>query len=188
MGRNPSSCHHQLVDIEILLLICIMNALNRRCQVCRVIEDIMRSIMRSKASHRTNIKPNIKLCIADVNEASLCGLDPSNDVMCYNVSNASSCPDMLIIIKRRRAIECYVIELKLNVKSREALRLKDYIGRAEQQLNSSCAHSICQTYCCGNTERIVVFSEEVYKKIEGIKKQIKREGIKVVKPDMLFSS
>jgi len=184
MGRNPSSCHHQLVDIEILLLICIMNALNRRCQVCRVIKDIMRSIIRSKASHQTNIK----LCIADVNEASLCKLDSFNDVMCYNVSNASSCPDILITIKRRRAIECYVVELKLNVKSREALRLKDYIRRAEQQLNSSCAHSICQTYCCGNTERIVVFSEEVYKKIEGIKKQIKREGIKVVKPDMLFSS
>ena len=181
MGRNPSSCHHQLVDlvdIKILSLICIMNDL--RCQVCRVIKDIMKSIIRSKASHQTNIK----LCIADVNEASLCELD----VMCYNVSNASSCPDILITIKRRRAIECYVVELKLNVKSHVALRLKDYIRRAEQQLNSSCAHSICQTYCCGNTERIVVFSEEVYKKIEGIKKQIKRKGIKVVKPDMLFSS
>jgi len=183
MGRNPSSCHHQLVDIEILLLICIMNALNRRCQVCRVIKNIM----GSKASHQTNIK----LCIADVNEASLCGFN-LNIVMCYNVSNASSCPDMLITIKRRRAIECYVVELKLNVKSREALRLKDYIRRAEQQLNSSCAHSICQTYCCGNREHIVVFSEEVYKKIEGIRKQIRREGIKVVKPevlvDTLFSS
>ena len=183
MERNPSGCHNQLVNIKMLLNTCFTTKIDKRCQVCTVIKNIM----GSKASHRTNIE----LCIADVNEASLCGFN-LNIVMCYNVSNASSCPDMLITIKRRRAIECYVVELKLNVKSREALRLKDYIGRAEQQLNSSCAHSICQTYCCGNREHIVVFSEEVYKKIEGIRKQIRREGIKVVKPevlvDTLFSS
>jgi len=129
------------------------------CQICEFLGYL----------NKSGIK-NIQACVIDINDAYACGSDMRDHGLCSR-SNAKECskygpPDMLIIARSKVGVrECYVIELKLGLKSTKGRPL--IIDAIMKKFNIECG----QKECCGKPtlkKLVVVKGEKVKQRLISI--------------------
>jgi hypothetical protein len=121
------------------------------CQICPFINHLVNRVK--------NISSRLEICILDVQDFKKCRGVQGVLCRCQATNTNDGCPDLLIIYKSKRASKCYIIELKLNVKSG---RIKNDVS---DQLNRECG----QSHCCNNSgaisKIIIVKDEDIARKM-----------------------
>lgn len=113
--------------------VCEDRDLGKECQICLFIDHLVNNVER--------VSSGLEICILDYQDLTKC--KGVKDVLCGNFVSISGkgCSDLLVIYRSRQALRCYVVELKLNVKSGKIN--SDDIDR----FNNECG----QGNCCSST-------------------------------------
>ena len=151
---------------------CRENTRGRGCHVCLFLNEVYSEFERA-----ANL---LLLCIADINDAKRCELE---SFTCQQDNSQASCPDLFFVKPiPNRMNECCIIELKLDVKTTNELKLKEHLEKVERKRD--CANKLVNDHCCSSSRKVIVFkSKEVAQRIissNGLKRLIKGWGITIM--------
>lgn len=167
--ENLICCQEGLVDLGTLGTLHSRQHIEGKCSTLANV--LLKVSSRIENQARLSKQASLYLCIADPNEVHDCAL---RNYLCCNIDDEGLRPDVLMTLMRvkgrvKEIVECYVVELKVDVTSVE--KLCSHLGRAVNQLRGSHAYRLAQRYCCKeNYKMVIVIHESIAGRIEAFLK------------------
>jgi len=156
--KNSVCCQEGLVDLGTLRTLYSRQHIKGRCPTLANV--LLKVSSRIENLARLGKQVSLYLCIADPNEVHDCAL---RNYVCCNIDDEGLRPDVLMTLMRAKGrvkeiVECYVVELKVDVTSVE--KLCYHLGKAVNQLRGSYAYRLAQRYCCKKDYKMIIVIHE----------------------------